>query len=287
VILKRYKETFIWALRAEKRIALNTKKAYEQDLDVFLNFLEKSELDLQAFYMFLKERDEKDTTIARRFSTAIQFLDFLKEEGELKDFLIDKPKIKIQQTYSTYMESHDLEALRNCLTDSDKDLRLRAIIEILYSTGLRISELLALKIDQLPKILELKYLILQGKGGHERVVFFSSKSIECLQKYISIRVVFSSNDYVFGSRNGSLTRQRVFQLLKELAIKAGIDAYKIFPHSFRHRMLTDLLKGGADLISVQKIAGHKRINTTQRYTHAEDTLFEEVNKFHSLFKKND
>jgi len=298
---------FIWSIMAQKRLSVNTKEAYEHDLRLFVNFYNqyidkhsknsgqkketvKSYNLLQDFYLFIKQsEDVSDATIARRMSTVVQFMKFCLQENR-KEFdlaLFDttnKPNIKLKQQYSSFLESAHLQQLRAVLAESKSDIRISAIIEILYSTGLRISELLALKASCVVEINEKRMLLVIGKGGHQRYVFFNTQAIEKLNLYCKIFEV-ASHGYLFFSKPGrALTRQRIFQLLKELANRAGVDPDVVFPHSFRHRMLTDLVQGSADLISVQKIAGHKQINTTARYTHVEQELYNNVVKHHPLGK---
>jgi len=289
-----------------------------------------------------------------------------------KKYVFDKPKFRLNPLFSPFFELSDLEKMRGILDEnSPSDLRLRAIIEVLYSTGLRISELLALKKSDLSAIFGHQALVVRGKGGHERVVFFSEISLEFLKKYVDMFFdsvaksegqtikngqnggfyenkplkkhktcqVDKENSYLFFStfglktsnlknpqknfqqnrgenpvenpqknpqkisdeiseeksskilksaknvnKNKPLTRQRVFQLLKNLAIRAELDPDTVFAHAFRHRLLTDLVLNGADLVSVQKIAGHQQIQTTARYTHVEDELFDHLSKFHPLSK---
>lgn len=305
-------EFFVWSIKAQRRIAKNTENAYEQDLKLFLQFHEqiytKDILDsiqsdlLEKFFQFLKDRSESDSTIARRMVTVGQFLEFCIEEkfvqfenGSVQKF--DKPKFKLNQNYSVFFEKDDFEKMRAVLdTTSENDLRLRTIIEVLYSTGLRVSELLNLKKVDLPIIYKNQVLYVIGKGGYERAVFFNTISVEFLQKYETTFLKESAKSFqnpflFFSTSNGdsakkrALSRQRIFQLLKDLALRANLDADIVFAHAFRHRLLTDLVLNGADLISVQKIAGHQQINTTARYTHIEDHLYEHIAKFHPLNKK--
>ncbi len=327
---KNFGKLFLWSFQSERGIAKNTLSAYEQDLSTLFEFLTKNgtnEKMLQNFYVFLKsEKKSSQATIARRITTAIQFLEFCLEEKLANDgdrnmialAIADKPKLEVHKTYTSFLSEDDLEKMRNVLeaekvilnqTTLDENqlitksehfesniklkmnLRLRLIIEILYSTGLRISELLSLKTIQKDEIFKNSYIKIVGKGGHERVVFFSKVALSTLKEYLAVHD--HSYEYLFAtlsnkigfSANKAMTRQRVFQLLKELACKAEIDSEKVFCHSFRHRMLTDLVLAGADLISVQKIAGHKQLNTTAKYTHIEENLYSDIQKFHPFSKQ--
>jgi integrase/recombinase XerD len=297
-------DIFLAALKAERRISKNTILAYSQDLNILQPFLINSDITsfsteinymqlLQNVYLSIKPTTSS-ATLARRMSTYVQFFKFLGKEILHCDIQLDPPKQPQHHNYVPFLENNHLEKIRVFLSkqSSFKYIRLSAIIEILYSTGMRISELLALKQDCIKKILQHNHLLICGKGGSERYVFFSIQSIAALKQYISFFKI-DNQDFLFFSslgrlspvsRKQALTRQRVFQLLKELAHNISLDSDIVFAHAFRHRMLTNLVIGGADIISVQKIAGHKQVNTTARYTHIEDYLYEDIKKFHPLEK---
>lgn len=288
---KKFAEVFLWSLKGERRIAKNTQLAYKQDLDDFLNFIKSQnniEQILQKFFEVLNEKQLKPATVQRKMIVINQFLEFCQEEKLIEININDKPKIKIDKNFSPFLETGDIDKIRKRLEQKNtkEEIRLSAIVEVLYSTGLRISELLKIKYKDYKEIVETKSLIIQGKGQRERIVFFNKRALEGLEIYVKIREEFGKSEFLWASRNKHLTRQRVFQLLKNLAQECAIDEKKMFPHSFRHRLLTDLVKGGADLISVQAIAGHKQINTTERYTHIEDYLYADLQKFHPLSKTN-
>ena len=287
--MKKTVEFFIWALKSEKRISFNTQKAYLQDLNCFLSFLnnmENFETILEDYFVYLKKFKFASSTISRRMITVIQFLNFCKKENLYNINLNDKPKIIVEKIYSIFLTTQDQEklilSLNQDLGDNFHNSRLLFIIETLYSTGLRVSELLNLKMHDVDDIFNQKSLIIVGKGGAKRIVFFNEASINALKKYLRVKV--STGEYILNSGKTHLSRQRIFQMLKDLALKANVDPCVVFPHSFRHRLLTDLVKKGADLVSVQKIAGHKQISTTEKYTHVEDYLYDEIKKYHPLCK---
>lgn len=280
--IAQYAKTFVNELMALKRLSKNTYQAYIQDLEVFKLFMQSNNSKnlLQDFYHFLAGQNIAQATMARRMNTVMQFMEYCNKNKLAKFDLANKPKIKVQKQYAAFMESEDLEKLRNVLTDSKKDIRLAAIIEVLYSTGMRISELLNFRVEELRQVFEKKSLLIKGKGDYLRYIFFNDASIKALEIYIH---EYALAEFVFqGSKGKALTRQRVFQMLKEVANRAEVDPDTIFPHSFRHRMLTDLVQGNADLVSVQKIAGHRQINTTAIYTHVEDSLYDDILKYHPV-----
>lgn len=283
---EKFAEKFLWALKAERRISKNTQNAYKKDLEIFIKFFShyKKEDKSNVLQDFFEQHPQSSATMQRRLSTIKQFLQFCEDEGLLKVGFFETPKIQQSKHFPIVLVSEDLNIMRQNLGYSPKDIRLKAIIEILYSTGMRISELLSLKMNETKEIFTKKSLIIKGKGSKERIVFFSDFAIAALKEYIGIQPIFGNSEYLWASKNKAITRQRINQMLKELAIKCEIDEERIFPHSFRHRLLTDLVKGGADLVSVQRIAGHKRISTTEKYTHMEDHLYDEISKHHPLNK---
>lgn len=272
---------FIWTLQCEKRISVNTLKSYTYDMRIFMRFLESEKYLLtdinlvEDFYFYLKERKKLLPTIIRKINLLISFLRFCKDEKGFNIDIPDRNNIRLDKIYRPFLENKDLDTLRSYLVeDSKKHVRLRFIIEVLYSTGLRISELLNMKLNDLIDIYSKLSLIIKGKGNVYRSVFFTERAIEAIKEYV---VLFNPQIKLL-----KLTRQRVFQLLKELALEVGVDPSLMFPHTFRHRLLTNLLKNDMDLVSVQKIAGHKQISTTEKYTHVEEYLYDEILKYHPL-----
>ncbi|MBM3618943.1 MAG: recombinase XerD, partial [Alphaproteobacteria bacterium] len=176
-----------------------------------------------------------------------------------------------------------------------EDVRLRAMIELLYASGLRVSELVNLKLTAIAqgkaqdKINE--YLIIKGKGGKERLVPMHEGAQKALADYLEVRPHFmdegAESVWLFPSSKGKpITRQRFGQLLKEIAYAAGLDGAEISPHTLRHSFATHLLGGGADLRVIQELLGHSDIATTEIYTHVEqDSLKELVLKHHPLSGK--
>ena len=168
--------------------------------------------------------------------------------------------------------------------------RLEALLEILYASGLRVSELISLEHDAVLQAEET--LIVKGKGDKERMVPLSSYAIKALEKYLKVRREFvphqGASRWLFPSygKSGHLTRQRFGQLLKGLAVQAGLDPDRISPHVIRHAFATHLLNGGADLVSVQNMLGHADISTTQIYTHVmHQKLQQVIQECHPLSQK--
>ncbi|WP_342261882.1 tyrosine-type recombinase/integrase [Alphaproteobacteria bacterium endosymbiont of Tiliacea citrago] len=284
MVLEDWISSFLWVLRVEKRISLNSYKSYFYDFKIFSDWILFYKKDIfnedlvSEYFLYLKnERKNLEPSIDRKINLLISFFKFCNQEKGASFVIKDRKKERKNKIYRPFLEGGDLLKIRSFLSCGN-DFRLAAIVEVLYSTGLRISELLKLRCVDLHEIKKNKSLQIVGKGGGKRVVFFSSSSILFLDQYV-FNMNFK-NEYLF-----NITRQRVFQLLKNLGVALNIDLSTVFPHSFRHRLLTDLVKNGMNLVSVQKIAGHKQISTTEKYTHVEDFLYEEIYKFHPLVKK--
>lgn len=287
-------EGFLDMLIAERGAALNTRHAYERDLADVCAFLKKqgkeidtaSTDDLKAYLAELGQRDNAKSkgggktavrTIARRISALRQFYGFLVSEGKRADdptSTIESPKQT--RTLPKTLSEDEVTVLISTAAKQGgpESTRLVALLEILYATGLRVSELVGLPLTAIGP--ESRYLTVEGKGGRERMAPLSEPAQKALQAYIDVRTKFLLPDrteaqgkWLFPSRtseSGHLTRQRFAQLLKELARNANIDPERVSPHVLRHAFATHLLKHGADLRSVQKMLGHADIATTQIYT---------------------
>jgi len=288
-------EAFIEMLAAERGAAANTQEAYRRDLDAFVGFLGKrrrglSEAtadDIRAFMGQLAKAGMAPRTAARRLSALRQFYRFLLSEGRRGDdpsSEIDSPrqgrplpKVLSEAEVSLLLET----AQQDVGSGEDPEaLRLAALVELLYATGLRISELVGLRLAAAQR--DQRLIIVQGKGGKERMVPLSPAARQSLTAYLAARDHFlpkggkgktaaakAVSPWLFPSRGeaGHITRQRVAQLLKDLARRAGIDAAKVSPHVLRHAFASHLLDHGADLRALQKMLGHADISTTQIYTH--------------------
>jgi integrase/recombinase XerD len=287
-------EAFLDMLIAERGAALNTRHAYERDLADVCTFLKKqgkeidgaSTTDLKEYLAELGSRENAKSkgggktavrTIARRISALRQFYGFLVSEGKRSDdptSTIESPKQT--RTLPKVLSEDEVTVLIKTAEKQGgpESVRLVALLEILYATGLRVSELVGLPLTAIGP--ESRYLTVEGKGGRERMAPLSDHAQKAMKAYIDVRQKFlmpdradSQSKWLFPSRtseSGHLTRQRFAQLLKELSRNAGIDPERVSPHVLRHAFATHLLKHGADLRSVQKMLGHADIATTQIYT---------------------
>jgi integrase/recombinase XerD len=297
-----YADSFFEMLVSEKGLQPLSLQAYQQDLKGWFKFLKKtpSEVtkeDIRTYLAYLNSTGLKPRSTARHLSTLRQYYHFLKREGLITHnpaHLIETPKLeKRLPRVLTYEDVAKLLKGAAAQSATFEGARLLLCLEFLYATGMRISELLSLRQAQLWDRNDTPYpkIFIRGKGDRERLVFITKRAEQALRKYISFlkeRTRPSPDAYVFFSprRKGHLTRQRLFQLLKELAVQNGIPADTISPHTIRHAFATHLLKGGADLITVQKLLGHQDISTTEVYTHlAYQDIEQEVQARHPLNHK--
>jgi integrase/recombinase XerD len=297
-------DAFLDMLVAERGAAQNTRQAYERDLIDVATWLARRNIaldkagtdDLRGYLDNLSNQDGGTAvrTIARRLSALRQFYRFLCSEGQRADdpaSTIDSPKQG--RPLPKVLSEIEVEILLSAAQrrGGPDGIRLVALLEVLYATGLRVSELVGLPLTGIAR--DARCLIVKGKGGKERMVPLSQPARDALSAYLPLRKAFMvpgreqrQAGFLFPSRtseDGHLTRQRFAQLLKELAIDAGIDPGKVSPHVLRHAFATHLLDHGADLRSVQKMLGHADIATTQIYTHVVgDRLRRVVNDHHPL-----
>ena len=278
-------EAFLEMLAAERGAARNTIDSYRRDLADVESFLARRDRgieagtadDLRDYLAALSASGSTPSTAARRLSALRQFFRFLYAEGVRGDdptATIDSPRRgrPLPKLLSEEEVSRLLERAR--AKRGPEGLRLTALLETLYATGMRVSELVSLPLSAVAR--DPRYILIRGKGGKERLVPLSDPARESLTAYKAVRGQFCrhgvESPYLFPSRGGSgyLTRHRFAQLLKQLSGEAGIAPAKVSPHVLRHAFATHLLNRGADLRSVQQMLGHADIATTQIYTHVLD-----------------
>jgi integrase/recombinase XerD len=277
----RHVEAFLEMLAAERGAAALTIDAYRRDLLDFAGFLAGAGITVEAagtaalrrYFGALAGAGMAPRTTARRLSSLRQFHKFLFAEGVRGDdptAQLDSPRLgrSLPKILSEAEVTALLAAARRM--DGAEGARLVCFVELLYATGLRVSELVALPLTRLR---EDRFLAIKGKGGKERLVPLSEPARLALAAYAARRGEFlaegETSRFLFPSRGaeGHLTRRRCGQLLKDLAILAGIDPRRVSPHVLRHAFASHLLDHGADLRSVQQMLGHADIATTQIYTH--------------------
>jgi integrase/recombinase XerD len=279
-------EAFLEMLSAERGAAVHTLDAYRRDLLDFAGHLRKkgrtfingSAADIRDYLASLSAAGLKASTQARRLSALRQLHRFLLDE----DIRTDDPTSAIESPKRgrplpkvvTEVQTQSLIDAAAAL-EGPEAVRLLCIVELLYASGLRVSELVTLPLTAASG--ERRMLLVKGKGGKERLVPLGAPAREAIKAYMQVRPRFlppseRAQRFLFPSRGveGHLTRRRVAQLLKDLAVKAGVDPRKLSPHVLRHAFASHLVAHGADLRSVQQLLGHADIATTQIYTHVQD-----------------
>ncbi len=286
-------EAFLEMLSAERGAAMNTLESYRRDLTDYAAFaaargagLEKAATgDVEAYLSALHAAGLAASTSARRVSALRQFYKFLYSEGTRTDnpmSVVSSPKLP--RPLPKVLREEDVTALLAATSHHAgavsgraglKALRLHCMLEILYATGLRVSELVTLK--KRAVLSDDRFITVRGKGGRERLVPLSAAAREATLAYVKALEEFGNEkqratDWLFpsSSKSGHLTRQRFAQELKSAAARAGLASDKISPHVLRHAFASHLLANGADLRAVQQMLGHADISTTQIYTHVLD-----------------
>ena len=283
-------------LKLERSLSANTIEAYLHDVDKLLQFFmsrneekrpEKVTItDLKDFLVWVNELGMIPPTQARVLSGLKAFFKYLVLENKMEidpSALLESPKMtrKLPDTLNIIEINSLIDAID---LSKPEGMRNKAMLETLYGSGLRVSELTGLKISNLH--LDIEFIKILGKGNKERLVPIGSEAIKFLRIFINdIRVHIpikpGKEDFVFLNRRGSpISRVMVFLIIKDLAKKAGISK-TISPHTFRHSFATHLIEGGADLRAVQEMLGHESITTTEIYTHLDrDYLRETIIHFH-------
>lgn len=307
-------DAFLDMLTSERGAALNTRHAYWRDLaDVSLYLRENrnsdidkaTTADLKAYLENLSNKIHTKgknksqiavRTVARRLSALRQFYRYMVSENKRSDdptSTIESPK-QGRTLPKTLTEGEVSALIKTAAQGGGADsIRLVCLLELLYATGLRVSELVGLPLSAIAE--EKEFMMVEGKGGRERMVPLSEPAQKAVKDYMAVRQQFIAPDdkgtqaqWVFPSRtsqSGHLTRQRFAQLLKDLARAAEIEEDKVSPHILRHAFATHLLSRGADLRSVQKMLGHADIATTQIYTHiVGEKLKDTVEEKHPMAK---
>lgn len=292
-------ESFLEMMAVERGASPHTLDAYRRDLSDYHRFLARREVTgenadaatVRAYLSQLSQSGLAASTVARRLSAIRQFHRFVYLEGGRTDDptqSVDGPRQR--RPLPKLLERAEIEAMiaAACRRAGPQGRRLVACLELLYATGLRASELVALPHSALAP--DRCFLVVRGKGGKERMVPIGRAAGEALDRYLEVRAHFlgrrtKGNAYLFPSRarTGHLTRQRLAQLLREVALEAGIDPHRISPHVLRHAFASHLLAGGADLRAVQLMLGHADIATTEIYTHVQsERLAAAVRAHHPL-----
>ena len=280
-------------LMLERGLSENTRQCYLDDAKKLINYLNSNNLELKdvtldTLHNFIAELHDlgiSSRSQARIISGIKSFFRFLKLENHIDNnpsLLLESPRIgrKLPEVLSI----EEIDEMISCIDlSTNEGQRNRAIIETLYSCGLRVSELINLEINKI--FLEEEYIVIKGKGNKERIVPISTVAIHEIMLYLEDRkhldIKPGEENILFLNRRGRrLTRVMIFYIIKQLAELAGIRK-EISPHTFRHSFATHLLEGGANLRAIQQMLGHESISTTEIYIHIDRTrLREEILTFH-------
>ncbi|MDO8323024.1 MAG: tyrosine recombinase [Phenylobacterium sp.] len=296
-------EAFLEMMAVERAAAKNTITAYGKDLADASGYLagrgrdlgDASAEDIEAYFAALGARGLSPATASRRRAAVRQFYRFVLGEGWRADDpsrRVDAPKRGRPLPKVLSRDEVDAIIAAASAKDGAQGLRIGCVVELIYASGLRISELTALPLAALAR--DPAYLMVTGKGGKDRLAPLNNAARTAVKAYLEVRGSFLpkgdlANPWLFPSRGkaGRMTPRRFAQLLDEAAADAGIDPARVSPHVLRHAFATHLLEGGADLRVVQKLLGHADIATTQIYTHvAGDRLAQVVASKHPLSRKS-
>jgi len=283
-------DSFINYLRATKTKSENTTKAYAEDLSQFLEYLKQKKLSepvlininhlhIRGFLAHLRDRKLSRRTVARKLSTLRSFYKYLTVEGLIKQNIakaVHAPKTS--KKLPLFLYPQEIEALLSAPKRDILGIRDKAIMELLYATGMRVGELVLIKTSDIN--FGANYIIVFGKGSKERVVFFGRKAAESLEEYLrKSRPYLIKNiecDSLFLNKNGTALSDRSVRRIIDKYVKSEALNNDISPHTIRHTFATHMLNNGADLKTVQELLGHSSLSTTQIYTHVTKDRLKEV-----------
>lgn len=294
ILINNAVELFLEMLSSERGVANLTRAAYKADLCAFEDYVlnqfgQKNCIDLtqdniRHYLQFLSQKHYDSRTIARKLSTLRQFFLFLFTENHLKANLCEGIDFPYQsRKLPKSLSINEITQLIDCAlkNKSSEGLRLYTLLELLYATGMRVSELVGLKKEQILR--NFSALLVKGKGNKERMVPLHISAQEALKEYLLLQKDKSIWVFPSNAESGHLTRQGFGQMLKKLAITSGLDPLRLSPHVIRHAFATHLLEGGVDLRSLQQLLGHADISTTQIYTFVDSNrLKSTLSNFHPL-----
>lgn len=258
-------------LELERNYSNNTSLSYVKDVTLFSDFIKKDLLlvDKKDIEKYIRSLNKSSKTISHVISSLKSFYNYYMRMGNIKSNPtdeIDRPKI--EKKIPEFLTLEEVSSLLNFEVNNEFEARNKAILELLYSSGLRISELTSLELSNID--LDECLVRVMGKGSKERIVPLGDYAIDALKEYIYFyRPMLNKNNssYVFlNNRGGVLSRQFIFKVIKDECIKKGIRK-NVSPHTLRHTFATHLLKNGADLRIIQELLGHENLSTTQIYTH--------------------
>lgn len=297
--MKAYKDlliSFTTFLLTEKRVSKNTYLAYERDLKQFFAFMEKnrigfgdvSEIEIKSYLKSLKDSDVSTKSIARKIASLKSFFKFLEMQEEFENKAQNIATPKVEKNLPNFLTDEEILKLFSFINKdkSIRGIRNKVIIQLLYASGMRVSELISLKIDQIH--FDTGFLNLMGKGNKERSIPIPVSTLALLRDYIDhiywkllpqnapalIKVNYLFPIFINGNIQ-NISRQTIWNVLKKLLHLAGINK-NISPHSLRHSLATHMLKNGANVRFLQMLLGHEQISTVQIYTHLETSNLRKI-----------
>lgn len=273
------KENFINYCEYEKGLSANTLKSYNYEINLYQTYLEDklsvidiekvSKEDIESYLKYCYSKNEDSKTISHKITTIYNFHNYLLREKVIKDNqaeFIDRPKLAKHLPYTLTVK--EIDKLLDIALVTVFDYRDKAMLELMYGTGLRVSELVSLTVYDVD--FYNAFLRIKGKGSKERIVPINNASLKYLKLYLDRRCLLlkkkTSDELFLNARGEGISRQGFFKNLKKILAKKGMPT-NISPHSLRHSFATHLIENGADLRSVQTMLGHSDITTTKIYTH--------------------
>lgn len=284
-----YLESFLDNLYLEQHVSDNTLSAYRSDLDKFCLFLEGqdlltvSALDIESYLAHRVDLGLKPRSTARSISALKRFYQYLVREKYMSESpMVNIAQPKAGQTLPKTLSENEVEALLAAPNvDEPMGLRDKAMLELLYATGLRVSELVGLRMEQIN--MRQSVVFVKGKGNKERLVPLGEEAMYWLEQFLKLgrgQMIKHATDFVFPSKRGvGMTRQTFWHRIKHYAILASVES-PLSPHTLRHAFATHLLNHGADLRVVQMMLGHSDLSTTQIYTHVANERLKSVHQQH-------
>jgi len=293
-------EKYLDTLKYERKLSNNTYLSYKNDLTIFCDYLKCNQDSNKVIHVskdniltFLESRDEfSSTTKAHNFTVLQSFYLFLLENQMISSSPCETIHVpKIPDKIPKYLTYEEVDIILNMPLKTPYDYRTHAMLELLYATGMRVSELISLKFSNLDFVSDC--IRVEGKGNKERIIPINNASKKALEEYLDIyrpKLMKSGknfNELFLNNRGTPITRQGLFKLLKNLCQSLGIKK-NISPHILRHSFATHLLNNGADLRIIQELLGHSSISTTQIYTHVSmEHVKKEYEEYHPRNEKKD
>lgn len=281
-------DNFFKVLKSEYNYSFYTIKNYKLDLTLFFDFLNKSNINylylnkdnVLAYLKYLDKMNLKNSTISRRISALRTFYNYLMNEGLINsNIFLNVKNPKLEKKLPNYLNYTEMEELLESIDIStDEGLKRRLLIEMFYSTGCRVSEIINIKVKDIDFL--NKKIRIMGKGSKERIVYYGDYAKKYLDKYLSKGL---NKEYLFVNKHGDkYTVEEIELIVKDIMKHLSIKTH-VTPHTLRHTFATHLLNNGADIRSVQELLGHSNLSTTGIYTHVSSDRLKEV--YFKAFKR--